>query len=130
MQSGQVLATTTVPETAVQSIRYSIDGTQVAILSGRWDQPVPPQQVIFADSQTLEAVTSISLSYPAAVVLPSTDGNWLSIDWQGNVRLLETNEWLCRISKEQVSALTLVAHDAELNLNITEQTDIGDQNLE
>ncbi|MEZ6129490.1 MAG: M56 family metallopeptidase [Planctomycetaceae bacterium] len=121
MQSGQVLATTTIPDASVQSVRFSGDGTEVAILSGRWDQISQPQQVVFADSVTLQPVTSLLLRHSVAVVLPSQSGAWLSIDWHGNVWTLETDEWQARISKEAVSALSLVTGDAVFDIHANEE---------
>jgi beta-lactamase regulating signal transducer with metallopeptidase domain len=107
MQSGRVLATSSVPASSVQSIRFSTDGRSLAVLTGRWNTALQAQHLFIVDSETLQATQERRLSRRVALVVAASDGRWNSIDWTGNVRDLESEAEIGQIPKRQVSAMLL-----------------------
>ena len=111
MQSGQVLSTMSLSASSVQSVRFSNDGNELAVLTGLWNEPTA-QVLHVADSRTLETIRTARLQYSAAVVVPSASGSWLAVDWSGTVWEVESQAVAGRVSKEHVSALVLTQNQS------------------
>jgi WD40 repeat protein len=129
LQSGQVLATWsskmihgvqneaglldgisasgTAEPPAVQSVRFSKDGSIMAILTGRWSKFDREQKVFFVESRSLKTLGSIDLELGTAVVLASPEYGWVSIDWSGVMKSIETRATLTTLNKPRVSAIVL-----------------------
>lgn len=107
LQSGQMLASWSDTTDGVQSVRFSCDGTSLAILTGRWEQAAVTRQVLMVDSRSLEVSRSFTVPGDTAVVLEHPGGGWLTVSWSGDVRSLETMRVVSAMAKEQVSALVL-----------------------
>lgn len=107
MQSGQVLATSTFSAPGVQSIRFSADGRSIAVLTGRWDAAPEMQRVYILKNSTLQATRELRLNHRAALVVAVAGDRWVSVDWTGTVRDLESEAEIGRIPKPRVSAMLL-----------------------
>ncbi len=115
IQSGQVLATWSTQHNgfslgSVQSVRYSNDGQTLAILVGRWHEGGSGGSVHILSTETLEVLRSLPVACGTAAIIPDSDGAWLSVDWTGVVRLLDSQLPIHSVSKDQVSALVLSAN--------------------
>lgn len=106
MQSGQVLATASVPASRVQSIRFSADGQSIAVLTGRWDATRELQQVYILENSSLQITREIRMRHQVALVA-AADNRWVSVDWTGTVRDLGSETEIGRIPKQRVSAMLL-----------------------
>lgn len=115
-QSGQVLATwsskretsllaSAFKPAAIQSARFSEDGSMLAVLTGGWSDLDSRQRVHFVQSQSLETISSVSVQANTAVVVHSVDKGWVSIDWSGNVHSVGSETKIAKLEKHQVSAL-------------------------
>jgi bla regulator protein blaR1 len=123
LQSGQTLATATADDVSavgVQSIRFSNDGTELAVLSRWWNSTQTQQTVSFMDCVSLKHLRTVTLDHSAAVVLAAGEQDWIGIDWTGNVRRIDTGELLARIGKPHVSALVLAQEAGFSNVDDTE----------
>lgn len=121
LQSGQMLATLSIPKSSVQSIRFSEDGVSLAVLTGSWNASNDEQTVYIVDGQSLDPDREIRLTRRTALVLANRDREWVAIDWSGVVRSMETDEVIGRISKPLVSAMLL---SQEVSLpELTNKTD-------
>ena len=112
LQSGDVLATWSPNQTGnasnnppVQSVRHSIDGRLVAVLTGDWSGRPTNRTLHFLNSDSLESIADVSIKRDVAVVVEHEGVGWVAIDWVGNVWSLETDSILFKIDKAQVSAL-------------------------
>ncbi len=107
LQSGQILASWTDPDTAIQCIRYANDGSTMMILTGRWGHCGNDQQVHLVDSHSLQTIRSVPVHCAAAVVMDRDPSGWVVVDWSGNVRQLESEMFFDTLSKNEVSSLVL-----------------------
>lgn len=114
LQSGQLLATWSGLNVPVQSIRCSGNGRTVAVLVGSWRQLDTAEQVCFVDASSLESQSSTSVSPGTAVVLHVEPAGWVTVEWSGAVRLLESGRPIGAVAKHDVSALVL-SQDAPLS---------------
>ncbi|QEG43605.1 M56 family metallopeptidase [Roseimaritima ulvae] len=107
LQSGQILARWAESDRPVQSVRYARDGQTMMILCGRWNDAASNQQTYLVHSRTLQTLDSWTLHDKVAVVLDSHADGWVSVDWSGTVRRLETSLPADTWPKELVSSLVL-----------------------
>ncbi len=107
LQSGRMLAVWSVPDTPIQSVRFSTDGTTLAILTGSWNRDSLSQRIYFVGSRSLEMVESTVETCGTAVVMPWMDTDWVGIQWCGKVVDLKTQTTIGTIPKTTVSSLVI-----------------------
>ncbi|MDV6028871.1 MAG: hypothetical protein F9B45_01910 [Phycisphaera sp. RhM] len=119
LQSGRTLARwthtsaghgTPSGSAAIQSIRSSVDGRWLAVLSGDWRQASDPKTLHRLDSQTLTVHSHYQLPPDTAVVVPDQSGQWSVISWNGTIGSLDASAPIRRVKKDCVSALVLSQH--------------------
>lgn len=120
LQSGQVLATWAGSGGPIQSIRYSGNGALLAILTGRWDENADAQKLHFVDSDSLEHLSTTLVEPNTAVVFHSPDAGWVTVDWFGHVRSLDTSATIAHLPKQRVSALLLSQQTDQRRLKLSD----------
>jgi hypothetical protein len=99
---------------AIQSVRYSVDGASLAILTGHWNNTDFPQRLHIVDSRDFTMIDSRDIAPGTALILQSPELGWFAIDWSGVVRSIETQAVLTTLEKHQVSALALLHQPSQL----------------
>ncbi|MFK8112417.1 MAG: M56 family metallopeptidase [Rubripirellula sp.] len=127
LQSGQVLATWSTKNentlfssafkpASIQSVRFSSDGSMVAILTGGWSD-LNSHRVYFLQGQTLEPISSLAVDSNTAVVVQSPEHGWVAVDWLGNVRSIGAESSVGKLEKHEVSALVFSSLAGQFTIN-------------
>jgi bla regulator protein BlaR1 len=125
LQSGQVRATWSAAAHAgiylitgdppsIQSVRFSVDGTSLAILTGDWNDIDARQRLHIVDSRDFTMIDSLEVAPGTALIQQLPEWGWVSIDWSGVVRSIETQAMITTIEKHQVSALALLHQPSQI----------------
>lgn len=124
LQSGQVRGTWSAAAFAgidvgsrslsIQSVRFSVDGESLAILTGHWHDIHAPQRLHIVDARDFTLQSSHEMAAGTALIQQSPEFGWIAIDWSGVVRSVETQAIITTIEKHEVSALALLHRPGQI----------------
>ncbi len=105
IQSGEIRASTNFHQ-AVSMVRWSSDGTELAVLVGDWSDGLNPRSVHWLD-RSLNPIRSQRVTHALAALHHDTDWGWLCIDWDGRISQCITGQIIGVVPKHEVSGLVL-----------------------
>ncbi len=106
LQSGQVLGTASVSR-AISSVRWSLSGDHLVVVAGGWTATDESTSLSVFSGRSLQHEQTIDLPFKIAIAQQDEQLGWLSIDWSGIVRSLNTNALIGNIEKANVSGIVL-----------------------
>lgn len=106
--SGQMLASCNLDQ-PISAVRWSHDGREIAVLSGKWSQSVARRQLVILNGSSLERLRSIPIDQETAVVHSHAQLGWLAVTWSGFISQVSTGNHIGVIPKNAVSGAVLCA---------------------